>query len=512
MDKYKLQSAKIKPGSPLADLAPISPLAPQLAVEAAFPFENKLFSISVIDYPLGDVLLNLANAADLNLILSKDVDRLEPVSVNFNNIPLKTALDTIISIHDYYYTIDKNILHVEGLQTRMFTVDYPLVYNKPESETGGDVLGGGGSGGGEASSAISSSGLKGEFTIEVEVEEEEHLDIWQKIEDTLKYAARGGEGLLSEQGKATVNRLSGTIVVTDRPKRLDLVEEFLDRISQALRRQVVIEAKIVEVSLNKGHDYGINWSMLKSTATKTVMAQLRDEQGALVLGENGRPQVVPTVFEGNKLLEFGSNLSAGVGGLSLGFLDETAPLSGQVVLDALATQGDVNVLSSPRLNVLNNQSALISVGRVIPYLDLAITTSEDEVNGETILRTESEPIIARTLEGVTLGITPQISEDGFTTLHIVPIIIEQAGSRVLSVLNEDFVVPVFSVRESDTMVTVADGQTIVIGGLIQEKTDDTIRKIPILGDIPLLKAAFSHQSRKTSKTELVILLTTTVVK
>ena len=129
-----------------------------------------------------------------------------------------------------------------------------------------------------------------------------------------------------------------------------------------------------------------------------------------------------------------------------------------------------------------------------------------------VLRTSSEPTIARTLEGVTLGITPQISDDGVTTLHIVPIITEQTGSRVLSVMNEDFDVPVFSVRESDTMVKVADRQTIVMGGLIQEKTDDSIRKIPILGDVPVLKALFSQQSRETSKTELVILLTTTVLR
>jgi MSHA type pilus biogenesis protein MshL len=481
MKKYTQKGVIKKPSSSLAELAPLAPLEPKLAVDSAFPFEKKLFSMEVIDEPLGNVLLGLAVAADLNLILGQDVSRLETVSVKIKNLPLKDALDSIISVHNYYYAIEKNILRVEGLQTKFFTVDYPLVFGTPESETGGDVLGGGGGGGGESSAAISGSGLKGEFTIEVEVEDEEDLDIWKKIEESLGPSMQQGNSLLSEQGRADINRLAGTIVVTDRPKQLQMIEQYLDRVNDALHRQVVIEAKIVEVSLNKGHSYGIDWDLLK------------------------------TDTDGN--WRFNQTLSDGVGGaFTVGFADTIGPITGKGVLDVLATQGDVNVLSSPRLNVINNQSALISVGRVIPYLDLAITTTEEEVGDEAVLRASSEPVIARTLEGVTLGITPQISADGVTTLHIVPIITEQSGTRVLSVQGENFEVPVFSVRESDTMVKVADRQTIVIGGLIQEKTDDSVKKIPILGDIPLLKTLFSQQSRETSKTELVILLTTTVVK
>ncbi len=482
MAKYKQKNAGKKARSSIAELAPITPLEPKLATEKALSYETKLFSIEVIDEPLGNVLLGLAVAADLNLILGQDVDRLEPVSVKINNLPLITALDSIITAHNYYYTIEKSILKVEGLKTQIFSVNYPLIYSNPESETGGDVLGGGGESGGESGTAISSSGLKGEFKIEVKVEDDEELDVWKKIDAALKPSQREGGSLLSEQGNASINRMAGTIMVTDRPKHLKLVERFLDCINQALHRQVVIEAKIVEVTLNKGHTYGINWDLLKET----------------------------TAGYGN--LEINQNLSAGSGAFTFGFFDTDGKVQGQAVLDALATQGDVNVLSSPRLNVINNQTALISVGRVIPYLDLTITTSEDEVDGDKIIRTSSEPIIARTLEGVTLGITAQISEEGVTTLHIVPIITEQAGSKTLSVQNEDFEVPVFSVRESDTMVNVVDQQTIVIGGLIQEKTDDSVRKIPFLGDIPLLKTAFSQQTRSTSKTELVILLTTTVAQ
>ena len=478
MKKYGKNVRAKQQRSPLKELAPITPLTPTLAIETAFPYEKNLFSMNVFDYPLGEVLLNLANEAGLNLIIGQNVNRLEPVSVKIKNMPIKAALDSIVAAHNYYYTIEKNILRVEGLKTKIFIVDYPLVFSNSESKTGGDMLGGGGSGGGETGAAISGSGLSGEFSIEVKVSDEEVLDIWKGLKETLTPSKDGGGGILSPEGNANINPMSGTIIVTDRRKNLNLVEQYIELTNQVLHRQVVIEAKIVEVSLNKGHSYGIDWEILK--------------EGRL----------------GN--WQFKQTLSDNVGGaFTLGFVD-TGHLSG--LLDVLATQGNVNVLSSPRLNVLNNQSGLISVGRVIPYVDLTITTTEEEVNGEVILRTSSEPIIARTLEGVTLGITPQISGDGVTTLHIVPIITEQSGERVLSVGGESFDVPIFSIRESDTMVKVADGQTIVIGGLIQEKTDDNVRKIPILGDIPYLKTLFSQQSRETSKTELVILLTTTVVR
>jgi MSHA biogenesis protein MshL len=485
MDRFAEEAARKKARPPLADLAPIAPLEPQLASETRFPFEKKQFSIEVIDEPLGNVLLGLAMAADLNLILGQDVDRSERVSVKMNNLPLKTALDTIITTHNYHYTIEKNILRVEGLRTQIFTVDYPLVYNSPESESGGDILGGGGSGGGgggnNGTSAISSSGLKGEFKVKVEVKDEEELDVWKKIEKVLqppKGGKREGGSLLSEHGSASINRMAGTIVVSDRPKQLKLVHQFLDRINRILHRQVVIEAKVVEVGLNKGHAYGIDWSVIKTTVGQTY--------------------------------DINQKLLQGVQAFTFNFADTTGAYTLTAALDALATQGTVNVLASPRVNVLNNQTALITVGRVIPYIDLTITTTEDEVNGEPVLRTSSEPTIARTLEGVTLGITAQISEEGVTTLHIMPIITEQTGNRSLTVGTNTFDIPVFSVRESDTMIKASDRETVVLGGLIMEKTSDDVQKVPILGDIPFVKAAFSKQSRNTAKTELVILLTTTV--
>jgi MSHA type pilus biogenesis protein MshL len=295
--------------------------------------------------------------------------------------------------------------------------------------------------------------------------------------------------------------MSGVIVVTDRPSRLEIVERFIDRINESLRRQVIIEAKIVEVILNKGNEWGINWNYLQKN------------------------------FLNTGIFGISQTLSEGANAFRIGFVDQTGNDTGEVILDALATQGNVNILSSPRLNVLNNQSALISVGQIIPYLDFQIGSTVSRGIGGDIPIIDSVPIIARTLEGVTLGITPQISADGVTTLHIVPIITEQTGNRTISLAldtstsppddengddgsqnaTKSVDIPVFSVREADTIVRVRDNETIIIGGLISENTKDNVRKVPILGDIPYLGALFTHQQRETIKSELVILLTTTVV-
>ena len=180
-------------------------------------------------------------------------------------------------------------------------------------------------------------------------------------------------------------------------------------------------------------------------------------------------------------------------------------------MDALSTQGNVNVLSAPRLNVLNNQTALISVGRAIPYLQWELrTVGTATATGATIY--EPVPTVVRSQAGVTLGVTPQISADGITTLHVVPIITDLVEYRSFSFQGSTFDVPVIDIREADTIVRVPDGTTVVIGGLIQEKTRDNESKVPLLGSIPFLGKAFSQQIRSSEKIELVILLTPTVVE
>jgi len=465
--------------TPPAALPPLAELKPIVAAEEKMPFEGKLFSLSTRSAPLQDVLLGLAKEAALNLVLEKGVDPMEPVSVEVKDLPLKKALQMILTAYEYFYDIDGNILRIKALETRFFHFDYLLLSNRPETDIGGDVLGGGSSGGG--------SNLSGEFSVEAEIDEED-LNVWQQIEDALKPGGTGEEGgLLSELGRAQINRMAGTIVITDRRKNILLVEKYLAAVKKSLTRQVMIEAKIIEVALSKGHQFGIDWTYINDHIGGT---------------------------EGQLTIE--TNLSTGASALNIGWMHAAG---GEVLtsfLDALATQGNVNVLSAPRLNVLNNQTALISVGRTIPYLEWELQEVTTTATGLSSF--EAVPSVTQAQAGVTLGVTPQIGADGVTTLHIVPIITDLVDFKTFSFGGAGglgvttFDVPIIDIRETDTIVRVPNNTTIVIGGLIQDRTSDSNTRVPIIGDIPLLGKLFQQQIRDNRKLELVILLTPTVLR
>lgn len=479
---------------PPQELKPMVDLEPMVATHEEFPYESKLFSLSIRETPMEDVLLAIAQEADLNLMINQGVDRDELISIEFNNIPLQVALDTLMEVHDYYYTFENGVIIIKAFEERVFHFNYPLVYTQAESTTGGDVFGSGGSGGGDSDTIqTQQSSISGEFEVTTSVEDEDTLDIWKQIEDALEPPSSGTQGLLSADGMARVNRMGSTIIVKDHPSNMATIASFLESIQNSLRRQVIIEAKIIEVALDKSHQFGINWEHMR-------------------LGFN---------TEGTAIQSSVNLGDLATTGLTTQFLDVFGADIGTIVINALASNGEVNILSSPRINALNNQSAFINVGRVVPFLDFTIGASTETSSSGTERTTiDSIPVVSRFNEGVTLGITPQIDEDGTTTLHIVPIITEQTGSETITVptYSEDgdtdsitADIPIISVRTTDTMVRVKDKSTIVIGGLISEATTDAVTKVPFLGDIPYINTLFSHQDRSTQKRELVILLTTTVV-
>jgi len=473
------------------DLPPLTEIAPQTATDETMPFDDKLFSFSARSTPLRDVLLGLAKQAELNLVISKDVDGLEPVSVEFKNLPLGQSMEEILRTFEYSYEISGNILRIKALDTRIFNFDYPLIFSKATSNVGGDMLGSSGGGGGE------SSDMSADFSVNTEVEDNDSLNVWKQIKDLLQPREEGegsqkkGEttGLLSTIGSATVNSASGTIVVTDRPDVLHMVEDVLAQMQNALKRQVIIEAKIMEVTLNHSHQYGVDWSAIRKGTTL--------------------PFDITSSMAGN--------LSSGTGTFQLNISKIAGEYDLGAMIDAISTQGDVNTISSPRINVINNQSATISIGRTIPYLDFEIACQDNTsvTNNTNITDKDCEaiPTVKRAQAGVSLGITPQISGDGVITLHVIPVITEQVGSAPFSYEGTGWTVPILDTRTASTIISALDNETIVLGGLIQDNSSDDRARVPILGSIPGIGPfLFGNQARQSNKKELVILLTPRIVK
>ena len=481
MEKKSAPAGRENAQPDISTLPPLADLAPEPVMDESSAFEDQLFSLSVRSVPLRDVLIGLVKQAKLNLVLGPNVDGEELISVEFDRLPLRRAMEEILQTFEYAHELSGSILRIKAVDTRVLHFDYPLIFNTSESDVGGDMLG---SSGGDSGN----SDLSAEFSVETSLEDNDSLNIWKQVKAILQprpetNESRPGEilGILSEIGRATVDSASGTIVVTDRPHILDRVEMVLDNMKESLGRQVVIEAKIIEVELNHTHQYGIDWSAVRS---------------------GGK-------FGFDMASNLASDLASGTGTFELNLSSLGNEWTLASTIDAIATQGDVNAISSPRLNVINNQSATISIGRTIPYLDFEISsvTSGDTVSYEAV------PTVQKAQAGVSLGITPRIGADDIITLSIVPVITDQDGEQSFTYDGTTWAVPILDTRSASTIISAADGETIVLGGMIQDINVDNRTKVPLLGDIPLLGTMlFSNQAKRNKKVELVILLTPRIVR
>jgi MSHA biogenesis protein MshL len=278
----------------------------------------------------------------------------------------------------------------------------------------------------------------------------------------------GVQTLLSPEGKFNLDKKAAMLQATDYPERLDQVQLYLDAVHNRAMRQVQIQAKVIEVSLNEDFAAGINWNLVVRRAGDAVSITQR---------------VAPT--------------AAGTFTVGLNIKDFTG------LLKALATQGRVNVMSSPTVNALNNEPAIMRVGTQDVFFK---TTSQVDALTGRLLQTTVEP--QSITEGVVLSVTPQISGDGMINLSITPSLTERTGEAVSRFGDT---VPILSVREADTLVRVHENETIVIAGLMDERVRREQRKVPVMGDLPGVGWLFRGEVRNRRKTDLVILLTPSVM-
>ncbi|MBF0368769.1 MAG: pilus (MSHA type) biogenesis protein MshL [Magnetococcales bacterium] len=304
---------------------------------------------------------------------------------------------------------------------------------------------------------------------------------------------------------------TGNIVVRAYPDELRQIETFIDNQKGVLERQVILEAKILEVELTDGFQSGVNWTAFFDS--RHGQSSVGMTGGGSSLGDNA----VSSLFSDNTSQQFSASGLADVtansafGGtfsMALALDDFTT------FIELLETQGDVKVLSSPRVSTLNNQKAVIRVGQDELFVtDLNFSTESDEVNLTTTYTVTPE--FTTFFSGIALDVTPQISEQGQVILHIHPSVSEVTiDEKQLTVGSnlQTYPLALNRVRESDTIVRAASGEVVVIGGLMKNATVDRDAGVPVLSDIPLLGKLFTHEQQSIKKTELVILVRPVVVK
>jgi MSHA type pilus biogenesis protein MshL len=311
------------------------------------------------------------------------------------------------------------------------------------------------------------------------------IDFWKDLGDQMKT-------MVTATGTFTINSLSGTVLVQDSHRNVEMIADYLKTVTANVVRQIDLEVEIYEVALNDSFQLGINWQLVSDHLDINTIPGLGvidglpnltlPSTGGLII-ENplyGPPPSAPGVRAGYKRGDFSA------------------------VIDALKQQGNLKVVSKPRLRTLNNQPAVVRVGQDIPIFLRQVTQSP----GDPPVITVTETIQTVTV-GTVLSITPQIASSGLITLDITPAVSRLV--RMESSASGDTNAPVIDIRQASSIVRVRDGATIIMGGLVQDSASTSRRKIPILGDIPLLGKAFSGKYENTDRTELVFFLTPRII-
>jgi len=272
-----------------------------------------------------------------------------------------------------------------------------------------------------------------------------------------------------------VNPQSGVVVVRAQTDEHKEIENFLKISEKSLQRQVVLEAKILEVELNKNFQSGINWQTLSQVAAEKKLS-----------------------FAGNALVS--PSAAGGIFGLAFSLNDFTG------VIKLLEDQGQVKVLSSPRISTVNNQKAVIKVGQD-EFFVTSVKSNTSTVGNNTVVTPEFT--LTPFFSGIALDVTPEISPDDDITLHIHPSVSEVTDQRkAIQLGNQDYSLPLAlsKIRESDSIVHAHSNQIVVIGGLLQNNFSNDDVGVPVLNRIPYIGAFFKQKRQTLKKSELVILL------
>jgi MSHA biogenesis protein MshL len=330
-------------------------------------------------------------------------------------------------------------------------------------------------------------------------------------------SGRGVEGC--DGGRSVVvNPQSGVVLVRAMPAELRDVSTFLNASQLSVERQVILEAKILEVELSDGYQAGVNWSAFRTGPNSRVSGgnispgTVLQTSGPLATGATAIDFAAGTYT--NPVLDAlpGVNLvtnPSNIGGL-FGLAFQTSNFA--ALIQFLETQGNVQVLSSPRIATLNNQKAVLKVGTDEFFVTNVSTTTTTGTSTTTTPSVTLQPFFS----GIALDVTPQIDENNNITLHIHPSVskvttvnkvvdLGSAGSINLPLASSN-------ISETDSIVRAQDGQIVAIGGLMKQSTNDDRSQVPGAGDVPVLGNLFRNTSRSTLKRELVILLKPTVIQ
>jgi MSHA biogenesis protein MshL len=510
-----------KPTAPPPD-AVNRALLPPLAAEPVKlpPPSEPRFDLAVSNAPAQQVFLQIVTGTRYSMLVAPEVTGV--VALNLKNVTVREALDAMRDLYGYEYTMQGNRIHIQPntLQTRIFQVNYLASKRNGSSDTrvtSGSISSSGNSGNNNGSGSSSPSNNStpsggGQPATKVQsshITTASDNDFWAELRTTLT-------GLIgSENGRRViVNPLSGVIAVRGFPQDLRNTENYLRMTQLIVERQVMIEAKIIEVQLSDSAATGVNWSAFRNGSSHLSAGPIGPGTTLQTPGSLATSLVTTAIagaafgaLPGASLITDSSNASSLFG---LAFQSPNFA----AMLQFLETQGNVQVLSSPRIASVNNQKAVLKVGTDEFFVTGITTTVTTSGNGAPVVTPSIT--VQPFFSGIALDITPQIDDNDQIILHLHPsvsVVAEKQKNLNLGSQMGTFQLPLASstVSESDSVVRVQDGNIVAIGGLMKQQQASGASGLPgTTGSV--LGTAVGMRNRSSHKSELVILLKPTIIR
>ena len=484
---------------------------------------TKLFSVTIDSkLTIGDVIENLADTCGLTVNVRDEAAKKRMNKklyyVKLKNSTLKGFLNTILTDNDLHYSLSGNKLKISYLITRTFRIHYisgqrigksranVTIANSANSNNSNQSGNSGMGGSNGASSSPSKTGIS--------IESNDEFKFWKTVETEIQriligagdgstHYARTGDGWTGPDGQVweynplapIVNPEAGMVTVTGTDRQIRRVARYVRTLTKQIKSQVLIDVRILAVKFDDSSTSGVDWSQIYKLQNMTIntLAMAQKDVASYVF-DNAKGGITEAVFGA------GAPRNAQV-------MSVTGSTKVTEIVKFLNTQGDVKAISSPRVMTLNNQPALISVGKELFY---KIKSANTASGGGGAVAAEGE-YVDSVFAGILLDITPEIDGNGMITLKINPSV-----SDTVDTVESDGAVrtipPDLVRRQIASVIKVKDGEHAILGGLIFSRTGKKVNKVPLLGDLPLLEYAFKYEEEIDTVEELVIIVTPHIIK
>lgn len=484
---------------------------------------GKLFSVTIDSkLTIGDVIENLADTCGLTVIVKDEAAKKRMNKklyyVKLKNSTFKGFLNTVLKDNDLHYALTGNKLQISYLITRTFRIHYISGQRVGKSNAHVTIANSNNSassiGGAAGGSAGGSTGASGGSKTGISIESNDEFKFWKTVEaevqriligaaDGSTHYTKTGDGWTGPDGQVweynplapIVNPEAGMVTVTGTERQINRVAQYVKTLSKQIKSQVLIDVRILTVTFDDSTTTGVDWSQLYGLQNFTI--------NSLAMAQRNISSFTFDNVDGITESEFGQGTRPN----NAQVVNITGNAKVSEVVKFLGTQGDVKSISSPRVMTLNNQPALISVGKELFY---KIKSSSTASSGGGTTSSEGE-LVDSVFAGILLDITPEIDTNGMITLKINPSISDTVNN-VQSDGGVRSIPPDLVRRQIASVIKVKDGQHAILGGLISSKTGFKTNKVPLLGDLPLLEHAFKSEEKINTVEELVLIITPHIVK